>query len=632
MGTSSSTDPSAEAGKGPDARRRRLGVLTLLLAVVLVPTIGLVVLAATTASATVERRSSAQQVLSDVNDLTALVDARAAVSNEEVLTVVVAIANDLGVGIAELDDFDDRDYRAEILRAREALDDDPTVHDMAALDDELAALTALRADIDVGNATYAEASEVFQALTSTIDEAWSDVFGQLRSRAASEDVAGVVFDRLIVLQSTFRALTFGNLQAALASQVPLGPPDGADQRSLLDARSRYQAAISSFEGRLGPRAAEVWSARTRDASTNRFEATLSEVAEAVLAGRESSLTDDVVAYGEAFRDGAPWAVGLTDTVQAAADDLRSDAAAAADRASSDLRAQIGLAGAVTVLALAAALLLARSVILPVRRLERAAHEIQQGRFALAPIDTRGPRELADTAAAFNDMASTLASVEAQAVALADDPDAAMHRGALPGKTGRALQVAINRLRAVMRSAEDQRRELERAATHDGLTGLLNRSAALEIIERDLARAQRDGLTVMALFIDLDGLKPINDTYGHATGDDALRLTAEALVATTRGADVVARIGGDEFLVSGMAADDPSEVEALAHRIRAALADQVLVSPDGPLPLRCSIGLALSRDEHATAEALIHEADVALYTAKRQGRDRVAWFDPQSVEG
>ncbi|MGK2948947.1 MAG: GGDEF domain-containing protein [Acidimicrobiales bacterium] len=629
---STSTVRSADPQKGADERRPRLGVLTLLLAVVLVPTAGLVVLAATTSSATVERRASAQQVLSDVNDLTALVDARAVVSNEEVLTVAVAIANDLGVGIDELDDFDDRDYRAEILAARQALDDDPTLHDIDALDDELAALTALRADLDEGNAAYAEASGVLQSLTSALDETWGDVFAKLRQRAASDDVAGVVFDRLIVLQSTFRALTFGNLQAGLASQIPLGPPDEADQRALLDARSRYQAAISSFEGRLGPRATEVWSARTRDASTNRFEATLTEVAEAVLAGTESSLTDDVEAYGEAFRDGAPWAVGLTDTVQAAAGDLRSEAAGAADRASTDLRAQIGLAVAVTVLALAAALLLARSVILPVRRLERAAQEIRQGRFALAPIDTSGPRELADTAAAFNDMTSTLASVEAQAVALADDPDAAMHREALPGKTGRALQVAINRLRATMRSAEDQRRELERAATHDGLTGLLNRSAALEIIERDLARAHRDGLTVMALFIDLDGLKPINDTYGHATGDDALRLTAEALVATTRGADVVARIGGDEFLVAGMATDDTSEVEALAHRIRAALADQVLVSPDGPLPLRCSIGLALSREEHATAEALIHEADVALYTAKRQGRDRVAWFHPQSVDG
>jgi diguanylate cyclase len=87
---------------------------------------------------------------------------------------------------------------------------------------------------------------------------------------------------------------------------------------------------------------------------------------------------------------------------------------------------------------------------------------------------------------------------------------------------------------------------------------------------------------------------------------------------------------DEFLVAGIASGD--EAEVLAERIRAALADQVLVSPGGPLPLRCSIGLALSRDDHATAGALIHEADVALSTAKREGPDRVAWLDPQSIEG
>lgn len=632
MITTATTDPSADLGTEPAARRSRLGVLTLLLAVVLVPTLGLLVLAATTSSGIVDRRASAQQVLEDVNELTALVDARAAVANEEVLASVVAIANDLGVGLDELGEFEGRDYRADLAVVRQALDDNPTLSQLLDLEAELAALAELRTEIDRETAGYSEVSEVFLSLTSAIDHAWSDVFAELRRRASSDDVEGAVFDRLIVLQGTFRALTLGSRQAALASQIPLGPPDARERAALLDARSRYQAAIGSFEGRLGPRAEEVWTARARDARTHRFEATLAAVADAVVTDTPSPLGDDVVAYGEAFTDGTSWAGGLTETVQAAAADLRADATFAADRANAELRTQIGIAAGVTVLALLAALVLARNVILPVRRLERAAHEIHQGRFALEPIDTRGPRELADTAIAFNDMASTLASVEAQAVALADDPDAAMHRDPLPGRTGRALQVAINRLRAAMRAAEDHRRELERAATHDGLTGLLNRSAALEIIERDLARAHRDDLTVMALFIDLDGLKPINDTYGHATGDDALRLTADALLATTRGADVVARIGGDEFLVAGFTAGDDTEVEALADRIRGALADQVLVSPDGPLPLRCSIGLALSRPEHATAEALIHEADVALYTAKRQGRDRVAWFDPQSIDG
>src|SRR3546814_18648043 len=80
-----------------------------------------------------------------------------------------------------------------------------------------------------------------------------------------------------------------------------------------------------------------------------------------------------------------------------------------------------------------------------------------------------------------------------------------------------------------------------------------------MLDHDLARMERSGGTVMALFVDLDGLKPINDAHGHAAGDDALRLTAEALRAATRSADIVARIGGDEFLVAGVSPDGPRAV-------------------------------------------------------------------------
>jgi diguanylate cyclase (GGDEF)-like protein len=354
------------------------------------------------------------------------------------------------------------------------------------------------------------------------------------------------------------------------------------------------------------------------------------VASASLAGEPSDLAGDVLAYGEAFTDGAPWALGLTGTVQAAGADLRAESMRQADQARAELRTQLAISAIVSTVGVAAALVLARSVTRPIERLERAAQQVHEGRFAVDPIQPSGPRELAEAAATFNDMALTLASVEAQAVALADDPEADVVDGPLPGRTGRALQVAINRLRASMRTAEEHRRELERAATHDGLTGLLNRAAALEIVERDLARVQRDGGSLMALFIDLDGLKGINDAHGHAAGDDALELTADALRAATRDADVVARLGGDEFLVAG-AAGDGAAVGALAERIRQTVAAQVLPGDDGPVPLRCSIGIALSHPEHPTAESLIHDADVALYAAKRAGRDQVAWFDPQAAD-
>src|SRR3546814_6265442 len=88
------------------------------------------------------------------------------------------------------------------------------------------------------------------------------------------------------------------------------------------------------------------------------------------------------------------------------------------------------------------------------------------------------------------MAGTLSAVEAHAVALADDPEAPLLSESLPGRTGRALQVALNRLRSSMQVAEQRRRDLEQAATHDALTGLLNRAAAFEMLDHDLARMER----------------------------------------------------------------------------------------------------------------------------------------------
>jgi diguanylate cyclase (GGDEF)-like protein len=183
----------------------------------------------------------------------------------------------------------------------------------------------------------------------------------------------------------------------------------------------------------------------------------------------------------------------------------------------------------------------------------------------------------------------------------------------------------------MRDAEERRRELEVAATHDGLTGLLNRNAAIETIERDLAIASRTGAQVAVLFVDLDGLKQLNDQQGHATGDEGLRLVADALRETTRASDTVARLGGDEFLVATIHGNEAS-AQALAERIRRAVTNQRVVGPAGPTPLRCSIGIALSDPTITSADLLIHRADSALYVAKGQGGNRVAWHDPLAEQG
>jgi diguanylate cyclase (GGDEF)-like protein len=613
----------------PRAPRRRLRVRSLLLLVVFVPIIGMILVAGTSASDTLDERRAAVHLQDETSDLVAIVDARAAVARESTQSAVVTVAADLGVGIDELSALYDVDYAAALATARAGVDEDPTLQSLPELQEGLDDLRALRTSLDAGTATFEDSGDTFDGLIGAIDDVWRSRLARLEEQVTSASLPGSVHARLDDVQATFDALSTGDRRALLSIELIQVGPDAAKIGELVSAEARFDAAVEDLaaaEGHTGDSLAELHG----DPASQRFERTLRSAADDLVAGRPSPLATDPFAFGEAFVDGAPWSTNLTNLVQAAAADMREEAATRADAATRDLWTRVGTAAALTVLALASALLLARSVSRPIRRLEGAAHQIHDGRFALDPLGTSGPRELADTASAFNEMAFTLAAVEAHAVALADDPDAPILNSQLPGRTGRALQVALNRLRSSIRRAEQQRRELEQAATHDGLTGLLNRSAAFAMIEHDLSRAQREDRRMMALFIDLDGLKGINDAHGHAAGDDALRLTAEALRSSTRQSDVVARLGGDEFLIAGIVLEDPDEVRVLAERVREAVAGQELACPDGGMPLRCSIGVALTGDVGDTVDSLVRKADTALYTAKREGRDRVAWHDPSAA--
>ena len=163
--------------------------------------------------------------------------------------------------------------------------------------------------------------------------------------------------------------------------------------------------------------------------------------------------------------------------------------------------------------------------------------------------------------------------------------------------------------------------LEMAVT-DSLTGLHNRRYAMFQLDRMIARADR-GVAVMLL--DIDHFKRVNDTHGHPVGDRVLNLVARRLRAELRGADLIARIGGEEFLVALGESDRAVALEC-AERLRAVIAEQNFVIGDAtpPLAVTVSVGLAVSPPGSGeTAQSLIDRADAALYGAKSNGRDRVA---------
>jgi len=170
-----------------------------------------------------------------------------------------------------------------------------------------------------------------------------------------------------------------------------------------------------------------------------------------------------------------------------------------------------------------------------------------------------------------------------------------------------------------RLREDLGHALEMALT-DPLTGLYNQRYLLRHL-RGLLRTSPDK-EVAVLMIDVDHFKQVNDVFGHAIGDRALRAIADTLRANTRVFDSLARYGGEEFVVV-MPGSSPDEAGAAAERLRAAV-ETMPFAPDAgrTCALSVSIGVACGDDRIQTAEALLHAADLALYAAKHAGRNRV----------
>ena len=163
------------------------------------------------------------------------------------------------------------------------------------------------------------------------------------------------------------------------------------------------------------------------------------------------------------------------------------------------------------------------------------------------------------------------------------------------------------------------RELTHQAFHDSLTGLANRTLFADRLEHALARGARDGSVVGVLFIDLDDFKVVNDTLGHATGDQLLIAVAERITGALRDYDTAARLGGDEFAALIENVQDPGAVEETATRILAALAEPIVIE-SGPLQAVASIGITTT-PEADSAEELLRQADLALYVAKGAGKNQ-----------
>jgi diguanylate cyclase (GGDEF)-like protein len=199
---------------------------------------------------------------------------------------------------------------------------------------------------------------------------------------------------------------------------------------------------------------------------------------------------------------------------------------------------------------------------------------------------------------------------------------------------RSLNVTLVRMcesfEAERQSADDElarrQRELAFLATHDELTGLPNRTLILDRVAQLMMRARREQTPIAALFIDLDNFKAINDSLGHAAGDELLRAVASRLSAVVRESDAVGRLGGDEFVVIASELSFASGPELIAERLLEALDQPFKLNGSGQSSLKVTASIGIACGDRECADELLRDADIAMYQAKWDGRHRYTLFE------
>ena len=173
-------------------------------------------------------------------------------------------------------------------------------------------------------------------------------------------------------------------------------------------------------------------------------------------------------------------------------------------------------------------------------------------------------------------------------------------------------------------------ELLYRATHDNLTGVVNRGVILDTLRRERSRQAREGGSFGVVLMDLDHFKYVNDTYGHLAGDDVLREAAQRMMACVRPYDSVGRYGGEEFLIV-VPSSDAMGTLGLAERIRRAIEAKPMMTNSIPIAVTASFGVTASVDKTPLdAQEILQLADAALYRAKERGRNRTELASPTDL--
>ena len=615
-------DDLGAAAAGPSPWRP--SVRLVLAVLVLIPLLATAVLAASSARSAWKSRHHAQIVAHDAHELQAVALARAEMNRLELPLAAISYARQLGITEPELDAVlhPSVPFIDQVAQQITALRRYPTFSTNPVLRSDVATLPYIVLNIAEGSATFDEVNDFLSTMAADVDKVWYADYNDLQAQVGVWSPPGSFELHVATLRQAYQAFLAGGQEIGNAVFVLEGIGPANSKEELVQGAGEYSAATAQFKGQLSPRAHKAWRYLQTNPEDLNFAATVQEAVAVAIDGGRSPFAGNLTAAGAAAAPGLQYLTDLNRLVTAASVDLRTTAIGQANNATGKFVSETSLLLLLSLICVGSVGLTGRVLTRPLKRLARSAKRVHSGDFDLPLLPEIGPREVVTTTAAFNDMVLTLKAVEAKAVALGSenlsDPELLIP---LPGRTGLALQASIDALSLRIREREIQRQLLHDAATHDGLTGLLNRPAVLEFLNNDVARRRHAGETVAVLFIDLDGLKPLNDTYGHEAGDAAILATALALSHATSNCDVVGRLGGDEFLVV-LCHIHSCEADAVVRRIRQSVSDCRIPVTGQMVPLEASVGIALAQcDQDTDPMMLVRQADEAMYSAKKASRAR-----------
>jgi len=305
--------------------------------------------------------------------------------------------------------------------------------------------------------------------------------------------------------------------------------------------------------------------------------------------------------------------------------LRSDITAIHQRLTMFLRIVAVVLVSSLLITIALSTRMSRIITDPLLRLSKIARQITTEKNYSLRVVGLGKDELGDLIANFNAM---LDEIQARDNALE------VHKHMLEERVWqrtRELKVANLELESAKERAESVARRMQYHAHHDSLTGLPNRTLLNDRISTELAHARRQQTVLALLFLDLDRFKLINDSLGHATGDQLLRVISRRLSSCIRDEDTVARLGGDEFMVLLPRISGSADAGRIGRKILDCLVEPVSCNGH-ELHITTSIGISVYPYDGRDAETLVKNADISMYRAKELGRNKVVYYTAEMNAG